>query len=86
MIMAELTSDEIDRVGIWQGMSGSPGLREGRQAHRRRRLRPRLGSLPVAGITPAEEMYRLLEDAPTVPAARATLRLAEGEGASTSHR
>ena len=45
MIMAELTSDEIDRVGIWQGMS-APGLREGRRADRRRRLRPPPGAPP----------------------------------------
>jgi len=78
MIMAELTSDEIDRVGIWQGMSGSPVYAKDGRLIGAVAYGLAWGPSPVAGITPAEEMYRLLEDAPTVPAAAETLALAEG--------
>jgi hypothetical protein len=69
MIMARLSSSEIDRVGIWQGMSGSPvyaadGRLVGAVAYGLA-----WGPSPVAGITPAEEMYRQIDDAPTAPAA-----------------
>ena len=84
MIMAELTSDEIDCVGIWQGNPAPVYAKDG--TDRRRRLRPRLGPSPVAGITPAEEMYRLLEDAPTVPAAAGPWPSPRRQRASTSHR
>jgi hypothetical protein len=77
MVMARLSSPEIDRVGgIWQGMSGSPvyaadGRLVGAVAYGMAS-----GPSPVAGITPAAEMYRLLSDAPTNPTARARLRAA----------
>jgi hypothetical protein len=56
MVMARLTSSEIDRVGgIWAGMSGSPvyaadGRLIGAVAY------GLAGTTPVAGITPFEEM------------------------------
>ena len=78
MIMAELTSDEIDRVGIWQGMSGSPVYAKDGRLIGAVAYGLAWGPSPVAGITPAEEMYRLLEDAPTVPAAAEALAVAEG--------
>lgn len=77
MVMARLSSPEIDRVGgIWQGMSGSPvyaadGRLVGAVAYGLA-----WGPSTVAGITPAEEMYRLLAAAPGDAAARSTLRTA----------
>ena len=68
MIMVRLTSTEIDRVGgIWAGMSGSPvyagdGRLIGAVAYGLA-----FGPSPVAGVTPAEEMKRLLGD-PDAPA------------------
>ncbi|WP_445255526.1 hypothetical protein [Nocardioides aurantiacus] len=60
MVLVDLDSAEIDRVGIWSGMSGSPvyaadGRLIGAVAYS-------LGTGPstVAGVTPATEMYRLL--------------------------
>lgn len=64
MIMARLTSPEIDRVGgIWQGMSGSPvydaeGGLIGAVAYGLA-----YGPSPVAGITPAAEMPLLRDGA-----------------------
>lgn len=81
MVLARLTSPEIDRVGgIWQGMSGSPVYAADGRLIGAVAYGLSWGPSPVAGITPAAEMYRLLEAAPTDPAARDTLRLAEGEG------
>lgn len=60
MVMARLTSPEIDRVGgIWAGMSGSPVYAEdgrliGAVAY------GLAGTSPVAGITPFEEMDEYL--------------------------
>lgn len=68
MIMARLAAPEIGRVGgIWQGMSGSPvyaadGRLIGAVAYGLAG-----GASPVAGITPAAEMYRMLS-AGTAPA------------------
>jgi hypothetical protein len=72
MVLARLSSPELTRVGgIWQGMSGSPvyaadGRLVGAVAYSLS-----MSSSPVAGITPAAEMYRLLDDAPGSTAARA---------------
>ncbi|MDP3968457.1 MAG: SpoIVB peptidase S55 domain-containing protein [Nocardioides sp.] len=69
MVMADLTSPEIDRVGgIWQGMSGSPvyagdGRLVGAVAYGLS-----WGPSPVAGITPAAAMYDLLEGGGPAPA------------------
>jgi hypothetical protein len=64
MIMARLTSPEIDRVGIWQGMSGSPVYAEDGRLIGAVSYGLAWGPSPVAGITPAEEMYRQLSDRP----------------------
>jgi hypothetical protein len=63
MILADLESPAVDRYGIWQGMSGSPvydadGALIGAVAYS-------LGTAPstIAGITPASEMAKLLDDA-----------------------
>ena len=79
MIMARLTSTEIDRVGIWQGMSGSPVYAEDGKLIGAVSYGLAWGSSPVAGITPAEEMYRLLDEAPQTSAPSA-LRIASGDG------
>jgi len=80
MVLARLTSPEIDRVGgIWQGMSGSPVYAADGRLIGAVAYGLSWGPSPVAGITPAAEMYRLLKTAPTDPAARATLRQAAGE-------
>ena len=69
MIMAELTSPEIDRVGIWQGMSGSPVYAEDGRLIGAVSYGLTWGSSPVAGITPAEEMYGQLSNKPLDAAA-----------------
>lgn len=77
MVMARLTSPEIDRVGgIWQGMSGSPVYAADGRLIGAVSYGLAWGPSTVAGITPAEEMYRLLDDAPTDATASAALRSA----------
>ncbi len=76
MVLVDLDSPTIDRVGIWSGMSGSPvyaadGRLIGAVAYS-------LGSGPstVAGVTPAAEMYRLLTSSrATTVAPRSDARL-----------
>lgn len=79
MIMAKLTSPEIDRVGIWEGMSGSPVYAADGTLIGAVSYGLASGPSPVAGITPASEMYRLLSDAPQDPTAATTLKLATGD-------
>ncbi|HEU4512399.1 MAG TPA: SpoIVB peptidase S55 domain-containing protein [Nocardioidaceae bacterium] len=80
MVMARLSSPEIDRVGgIWQGMSGSPVYAADGRLIGAVSYGLSWGPSTVAGITPAEEMYRLLEEAPTDPAAQTTLRMAASD-------
>ncbi|MGN6131771.1 MAG: hypothetical protein ACTHOK_15620 [Nocardioidaceae bacterium] len=60
MIIVRLTSDEIDKAGIWEGMSGSPvytadGRLLGAVAYTLAG-----GTTPVAGVTPAAAMQKLL--------------------------
>ncbi|HET7328677.1 MAG TPA: hypothetical protein VFJ14_15490 [Nocardioidaceae bacterium] len=83
MIMMELHSAAIDGPGgvggIWAGMSGSPVYAEdgrliGAVAY------GLAGTTPVAGITPARAMYRLLDEAPTSTAAAQTLATASQAG------
>lgn len=78
MIMVKLTSPAIDDVGgIWAGISGSPVYMEGTD-----RLIGAVsyglswGTSPIAGVTPAEEMYKLLKEAPTSSAAAGTIAAA----------
>ena len=56
MVMARLTSDEIDRVGIWQGMSGSPVYADDGRLIGAVAYGLAWGPSPVAGITPFEDM------------------------------
>lgn len=61
MIMARLTSPEIDRVGgIWQGMSGSPVYASDGRLVGAVAYGLSFGPSPVAGITPAADMETLL--------------------------
>lgn len=81
MIMARLSSDEIDRVGgIWQGMSGSPVYASDGRLIGAVAYGLTYGPSPVAGITPAAEMYRLVSAAPKDPTAASTLRAATTGG------
>jgi hypothetical protein len=68
MIMVRLTSTEIDRVGgTWAGMSGSPVYAADGRLIGAVAYGLAFGPSPVAGVTPAEEMKRLLGD-PDAPA------------------
>ncbi len=60
MIMARLSSPEIDRVGIWAGMSGSPVYAENGDLIGAVAYGLAWGPSPVAGITPFEEMDRYM--------------------------
>lgn len=78
MVMARLTSPEIDRVGgIWAGMSGSPVYAEdgrliGAVAY------GLAGTSPVAGITPFEEMDDYLASSSSSARAASTAPSAAG--------
>ncbi len=63
MILARLTSPEIDRVGIWQGMSGSPVYASDGRLIGAVAYGLAYGASPVAGITPYAEMDDYLGDA-----------------------
>lgn len=56
MVMARLSSPEIDRVGIWQGMSGSPVYAADGRLIGAVAYGLAWGPSPVAGITPFEDM------------------------------
>lgn len=72
MVLARFTSPEIDRVGgIWQGMSGSPVYAADGRLIGAVSYGLGTGASPVAGITPAAEMYRMLSEAPTAASTRA---------------
>ena len=65
MILAELTSAELVRVGgIWQGMSGSPVYAADGRLIGAVSYGLAAGPSPVAGITPAADMMKLF-DAPS---------------------
>ena len=79
MVMAELTSPELERdnVGIWQGMSGSPVYAADGRLIGAVAYGLSWGPSDVAGITPFEEMDNYLPDAPasrTVAVSDATAR------------
>jgi len=66
MILARLTSAEIDRVGgIWAGMSGSPVYAADGRLIGAVAYGLAFGPSPVAGITPAADMAKLLEATPS---------------------
>ena len=61
MVMVELTSSEIDRVGIWQGMSGSPVYADDGRLIGAVAYGLAWGPNPVAGVTPFEDMDEYLD-------------------------
>ena len=76
LIMANLDSPELERVGgIWAGMSGSPVYTEDGSLLGAVSYGLSVGPSLVAGITPASEMYALLDDvaAPTTTATHVSL-------------
>lgn len=90
MIMVRLTSSEIDRVGIWQGMSGSPVYAADGRLIGAVSYGLAMGASPVAGVTPFAAMDDYLGDGGTTPRGtisvdRATARLVGHEaGVSTA--
>lgn len=56
MVMVRLTSAEIDRVGIWQGMSGSPVYAADGRLIGAVAYGLAMGPSPVAGVTPYADM------------------------------
>ncbi len=63
LIMADLHSPTIDKVGIWQGMSGSPVYAEDGRLIGAVAFGLSFGPSTVAGLTPAADMRRLLTGA-----------------------
>ncbi len=61
MVMARLASDEINRVGIWQGMSGSPVYADDGRLIGAVAYGLAWGPSTVAGITPFEDMDDYLD-------------------------
>lgn len=61
MVMVRLSSSEIERAGIWQGMSGSPVYAEDGRLIGAVGYGLAMGSSPVAGVTPFEQMDDYLE-------------------------
>jgi hypothetical protein len=81
MIMVELSSPEIDRVGgIWQGMSGSPVYDSNDQLIGAVAYGLSWGPSPVAGLTPYPDMARYLGTTPatTVTVGRQAARAIAG--------
>src|SRR3954471_18657147 len=64
MIMVRLSSPEIDRVGIWAGMSGSPVYAADGRLIGAVSYGLAFGPSPVAGVTPAADIQQLLDDQP----------------------
>lgn len=67
MIMVRLSSPEVDRVGIWSGMSGSPVYAEDGRLIGAVAYGMAYGPSPVAGLTPAADMQDLLGDGTPAP-------------------
>ncbi len=57
MVMAQLTSTQIDKSGIWEGMSGSPVYATDGRLIGAVAYTLSYGSTPIAGITPWEDMH-----------------------------
>jgi hypothetical protein len=75
LIMANLDSPELERVGgIWAGMSGSPVYTDDGSLLGAVSYGLSVGPSQVAGITPASEMYALLDSG--APTAAPTTRVA----------
>lgn len=62
MIMVDAASTAIDRYGIWAGMSGSPVYAADGRLVGAIAYGLATGASSVAGVTPAAEMYRLLDN------------------------
>lgn len=75
MILADLDSPTIDRVGIWSGMSGSPVYAPDGRLVGAVSYSLGLGPSTIAGITPAESMYALRTSAATQRSARTKVAL-----------
>jgi hypothetical protein len=82
MVIMDLTSAEIDRVGgIWQGMSGSPVYADDGRLIGAVAYGLSWGSSPVAGVTPFEDMDDHLAgaEAPArIPVGKRLERIARG--------
>jgi hypothetical protein len=79
MVLVDLDSPTIDRVGIWQGMSGSPVYASDGRLVGAVSYSLGVGPSTVAGVTPAAEMHRLLAaGAVPLPRASARVRLPRG--------
>lgn len=64
MVMVRLSSPEIDRAGIWQGMSGSPVYAADGRLIGAVGYGLAMGRSPVAGVTPFEQMDDYLDAEP----------------------
>ncbi len=73
LILARLSGDPIDRVGVMQGMSGSPVYIDGRLAGAVAMAFP-FAKEPIAGIRPIEEMIRVAESETARASRRTSLR------------
>ena len=84
MIMVRLTSTEIDRVGIWQGMSGSPVYAADGRLIGAVSYGLAMGKSPVAGVTPFEAMDDHLGDPPATVAVDRTAARQIARGSDVS--
>lgn len=92
LILMDLHSTTIDKVGIWSGMSGSPVYDASGGLIGAVSYNLGLGPSTIAGVTPATEMAKLLRgSASATTRARSTIRLPRalartivGSGAATS--
>ena len=76
MILVDLDSPTIQKVGIWGGMSGSPVYAADGRLIGAVSYSLGLGPSTVAGVTPAAEMFKLLHaGATTTVAPRRTVKL-----------
>lgn len=68
LVVVRLSSPEIERAGIWAGMSGSPVYAEDGRLIGAVAYGFAGGASPIAGVTPAAEMLDLLDGATGTPA------------------
>lgn len=76
MILVRLTSPEVDRVGIWSGMSGSPVYAADGRLIGAVSSGLASGPSPVAGVTPAADMLEMLSAGSPPAAASLTRKVA----------
>ena len=67
MILVDLDSPTVDRVGIWSGMSGSPVYAANGELIGAVSYSLGLGPSTIAGVTPAADMVRLLDTTDASP-------------------